>query len=410
MNSQKKHLNKKRKHIFIIQKNPSTNEKEEKFLSEPQKNSTKISISLVNEENDSQEIHNTNSNLEEYNKRENKPYSLIEISRLVQEFIMKQKNTTGNQVTEYVKNYLHPKKSDEAIQKNIQRRVYDAINVMSAVGLIKKNKQQIKVIEYNNNNNNNNYIHLNENIGENNNNINNGNEEKYIEKEIQLERLQKELIKKYFYIKFYEKINKLNQVKPGRVEEENIIFPFDLIKCDKRAPVKIKKNEDSTRYVLFSDSELLHYDEYDIVKYFVGPDILKKLNNIHNNDDASNNSNNKSNSKKSTSEESFIDINDNNKYISNDDMNDKRVNFGKNEYNENEIFNYLKNLKLFRDELNSINLHKCEEIFENKSNEKNQENNKEDDTLNDKAQLENNRIYKTYGEDFMKPEFNEFFL
>jgi len=393
MISQKRQLNKKRKHIFVIQKNENINKPEEKIVKSQNNISTKISISLLNEDNESKEIHNSNLDEEEDNTKENKKYSLIEISRLVKDFIQKKKNTTGNEVTEYVKNYLHPKKSNESIQKNIQRRVYDAINVMSAVGLIKKNKQQIKIIDKNSNSN---HISLDENVENDDNDKN-----QIIENKNNIEKLQKELIKKYFYIKFYEKINRLNKLKPGRSGEENIIFPFELIKCDKRAPVKIKKNEDSTRYIFFSDSELSHFDEYNVVKRFVGPDILKKLNNIHNNDNLSNKSINKSNSKKSTIEESLNENIDNKR-----NEEDKIYFFEKDDYNEDEIFNYIKNLKFFRDELSDIVNHKSEEIFENQINDNNksQENNKEDDTLNNKNQIENIRIYKAYNEEFMKPE------
>ena len=148
MNDQKKIIGRKRKKIFSIEKinnkrppkiqpNPKTN-----FSSFQQLFSTIPKISSLAFKN--------NSNLgESQNKlrEENHRHSLINISKQVFQYLNKIENTTGNDVTEHIKNELQSKKNDESNQKNIQRRVYDAINVMCAAGLITKNKQEIHFLK-----------------------------------------------------------------------------------------------------------------------------------------------------------------------------------------------------------------------------------------------------------------------
>lgn len=57
-------------------------------------------------------------------------------------------NTTGSEVTNYIRKILQSNNNVEFNQKNIQRRVYDSINVMCAAGLIKKeNNKEIKFLK-----------------------------------------------------------------------------------------------------------------------------------------------------------------------------------------------------------------------------------------------------------------------
>ena len=86
------------------------------------------------------------------NKNNHSKNSLIEISKLVLDYIKTKEKKTGNQITEYILKVLQPDNSDKLIKKNIQRRVYDAINVMNSLGLIKKNKQIINYVPFKNNN------------------------------------------------------------------------------------------------------------------------------------------------------------------------------------------------------------------------------------------------------------------
>ena len=165
MSDHKKHLGKKRQKIFSIEK---------VYLKGTQKNLSKQKINLSpighlfsTKEKISSPSFKFNSNIDESQEKsppENQRHSLISISKLVFDFLKQIENTTGNNVTEHIKNVLQPKKNDQSNQKNIQRRVYDAINVMCAVGLIKKNKQEIQFLKKFNNSKNNNIININNNI------------------------------------------------------------------------------------------------------------------------------------------------------------------------------------------------------------------------------------------------------
>ena len=150
-----------------------------------------------------------NENEEKTEKVKRPKYSLIEISKLVLDYIKKEKNKTGNEITEHILKAFKPEKN-EKIQKNIQRRVYDAINIMNAAGLIQKNKQQIKYIplkEKNKNENNfKNAIKLNFNE------INEEEvmkekkalEEEYLQKLNQLNMLRQVLLEKYIKLQNYQ--------------------------------------------------------------------------------------------------------------------------------------------------------------------------------------------------------------
>ena len=151
----------------------------------------------------------------------------------MQNYIKQEKHKTGNEITEYVLNYLKPG-SDEKIQKNIQRRVYDSINVMNAAGLIQKNKQQIKYIPRKSKNNDEkvkitnikktNILEINKekNIKE----INDKNQE-YYDKLKQLNSLQQILIKKYITLKIYENKSNLN----NNNSEDKKLIQNKFIQC-----------------------------------------------------------------------------------------------------------------------------------------------------------------------------------
>lgn len=70
------------------------------------------------------------------------PNSLISISREVYSYLREMVESKGSSVTEYILKQL--KKSQTNLSfKNIQRRVYDAINVMAAVGILHKEKNNL---------------------------------------------------------------------------------------------------------------------------------------------------------------------------------------------------------------------------------------------------------------------------
>ena len=151
MSEKKKYIGKKRHKIFSI-------ERSEEQTTPKKVSNIKINLSQINDFDPSNEITYQNPqkiclNLDESNDRissETQKHSLICISKLVFEYLKNIIYTTGNEVTEYIKNILQSKKNAQINQKNIQRRVYDAINVMCAVGLIKKNKQKIQFLQKNN--------------------------------------------------------------------------------------------------------------------------------------------------------------------------------------------------------------------------------------------------------------------
>ena len=355
MSEQKKYIGKKRPKIFTIEKN---------YPQQKPKNSSKRKINtytiqplIPSEEIPIQTSQKIYLNLDESNDKintETQKHSLIGISKLVFEYLKSNEYTTGNEVTEYIKNRLQSKKNDQLNQKNIQRRVYDAINVMCAVGLIQKNKQKIQFLLKTNQDN----------------KINKLNEEIN----------SKEKKKSYLTLKFYEKYTKLNKENKDRENEQNIEFPFDIIEYDNSSPIKITSKEDSTRYLLLSNSGFVHLTPYDIIKKLISHDISLKINENPNNIIDC-----KSNSKKSTNDNSLVEefnynINNNDgnnaeledkksevtpkkyklfsesyprfKYLNSKEQHSKKT---KEEKEDELIFDYLKNKKIFLDELESTN-------------------------------------------------------
>ena len=183
-----------------------------------------------------------NENEEKTEKVKRPKYSLIEISKLVLDYIKKEKNKTGNEITEHILKAFKPEKN-EKIQKNIQRRVYDAINIMNAAGLIQKNKQQIKYIplkEKNKNENNfKNAIKLNFNE------INveevmkekKALEEEYLQKLNQLNMLRQVLLEKYIKLQNYQNNININNKKEKNIknnyEKKNFVKGNKIIKYEK---------------------------------------------------------------------------------------------------------------------------------------------------------------------------------
>ena len=194
-----------------------------------------------------------NENEEKTEKVKRPKYSLIEISKLVLDYIKKEKNKTGNEITEHILKAFKPEKN-EKIQKNIQRRVYDAINIMNAAGLIQKNKQQIKYIplkEKNKNENNfKNAIKLNFNE------INEEEvmkekkalEEEYLQKLNQLNMLRQVLLEKYIKVQNYQ-----NNININNKKEKNIKNNYPKKNCVKGN--KIIKYEKENVRTTFEDNK-----------------------------------------------------------------------------------------------------------------------------------------------------------
>lgn len=91
---------------------------------------------LVLEDDEDEEVEVDSSNLKTNSN------SLISISKEVFNFLKTKKQIKSSSVTEYILKLL--KKTHFNLSfKNIQRRVYDAINVMCAIGILKKDKNNL---------------------------------------------------------------------------------------------------------------------------------------------------------------------------------------------------------------------------------------------------------------------------
>ena len=369
MSEKRKYLGKKRRKIFVIEKS-LISQGTPKNLSVENENLSPIENIITSEELPTIKSSKINLNLSKKNEKNNlkiQKHSLINISNLVYDFLKKTVHTTGNEVTTHIKNIIQSN-NNQPNQKNIQRRVYDAINVMCAVGLIKKNKQEIKFINYKNKNN---AIKSINNINEEKEEEKSDEtEEKINEKNNELQEKRNQLIKSYLTLKFYEKYNKLNKSNPLRMYENKLEFPFDLIIYDKTSDFHMQSKDDSSRYLLLSNSEFIHLNPYEIIKKLISYDIFLKLN-----ENLNNVSENKSNSKKSTKSNSLIEEAnsniDKNKLIS---ENYSQLNYtkkSKEEKDEDFIFEYLRNIKIFVDEIiNNFSIQR------KKENENNDETNK----------------------------------
>jgi hypothetical protein len=369
MSEKRKYLGKKRRKIFVIEKS-LISQGTPKNLSVENENLSPIENIITSEELPTIKSSKINLNLSKKNEKNNlkiQKHSLINISNLVYDFLKKTVHTTGNDVTTHIKNIIQSN-NNQPNQKNIQRRVYDAINVMCAVGLIKKNKQEIKFINYKNKNNSIKCINdINEEKEE---EKSDETQEKINEKNNELQEKRNQLIKSYLTLKFYEKYNKLNKTNPLRMYENKLEFPFDLIIYDKTSDFHMQSKDDSSRYLLLSNSEFLHLNPYEIIKKLISYDIFLKLN-----ENLNNVSENKSNSKKSTKSNSLIEEAnsniDKNKLIS---ENYSQLNYtkkSKEEKDEDFIFEYLRNIKIFVDEIiNNFSIQR------KKENENNDETNK----------------------------------
>lgn len=266
--------------------------------------------------------------------------SLIEISKLVLDYIKEKEQKTGNQITEFIINTLQPEKNEELFHKNIQRRIYDSINVMNSIGLIKKNKQNIKYIPIKEDNNEkyNKISNLNEKCFKMNNSEKNKDElnlkkAEYLEKLKELKLLRKVLIQKYLTLKYYEELSKSNNIN------HIVFFPNHLqITKDNNKLFSFIKNEDVEQKLSSLDNSTKN------IKKKISQEILAKLNeNIYKKQiNKVKNISNKLKKKKNKSD-IFNDMKDE-KFSKINNINDIKI-------NEDIVFNYLKKLKEFKNEL-----------------------------------------------------------
>ena len=276
-------LTKKKKSIFQIIK-----------IQKKQNLGNKIVISSDLNDNNQNNSFNESLSVLDIEKKDTTKNSLISISREVFKFIKHKRNTKGSDVTNHILEVLS-KKGSNLNYKNIQRRVYDAINVMCAIGLISKEKVNINFLgskECEDNclsTNNSSKVRSNDSIYP---EYYEQNESDKEIKDIQntINEQKNELIKLFTERYFYDKIVNLNQndfKKSGCIDK--LEFPFYIVTVDKKNELKVKQNDLNTKVVIYSKSDIKLYKPYDIIKILCENDFTKEnLENLKKNEKSEN--------------------------------------------------------------------------------------------------------------------------
>ena len=236
----------------------------------------KLKLNKISFENEI-EITNLNNNLEEESEindqKEITRNSLISISKEVYKFIKQKHYTKGSDVTNHILEVLSSKKA-KLNYKNIQRRVYDAINVMCAIGLINKEKGNITFISNDDkilNNENSNISNFNKE-----NNFENNQDIKINLIKNNIKEKQNELISNFCREYFYKKLFDMNQNQYKRSTTiDKLDFPFYIITLENGCNYKIKQNEDNSRVVIFSDKPYSIINPDNIIKKLIKKDFSK---------------------------------------------------------------------------------------------------------------------------------------
>jgi len=390
-------LTKKKKSIFQIIK-----------IQKKQKLDNKIVIS--NDFNDNNQNNSLNESLSVFDieKKDSTKNSLISISREVFKFIKIKRNTKGSDVTSHILDVLS-KKGSNLNYKNIQRRVYDAINVMCAIGLISKEKGNIiflgsKDCEDNClSTNNSSKVRSNDSI------FPEYFEQNESDKEIKdiqntINEQKNELIKLFIERYFYDKIVNLNQndfKKSGCIDK--LEFPFYIVTVDKKNELKIKQNDLNTKVVIYSKSDIKLYKPYDIIKILCENDFTKeKLENLKKNDKSEN---------KKLNEEIIQYIIDN-KLIDNYFHTNNKINENYNNLDYNNYYNFKNNYYyLKKNNFNKFfdqSIISSESVYNNNGLNENKEYRKgSDDLLNNLSFLGNS--YEFIGNNEEANNFSPFF-
>ena len=219
----------------------------------------------------------TNNNFENESDSENKNKeitrnSLISISKEVYKFIKQKHYTKGSDVTNHILNVLSSKKV-KLNYKNIQRRVYDAINVMCAIGLINKEKGNITFISNDEKNINNDKIN---NVNLNKENFDNNQDTNIDFIKSNIKEKQNELVTNFCREYFYKKLIEMNQNQFKRSTTiDKLEFPFYIITLENGCNYKIKQNDDNSRVVIFSDKPYTILNPDNIIKRLIKKDFSK---------------------------------------------------------------------------------------------------------------------------------------
>lgn len=315
----------KKKRVFLIEKDT------EKFEKKKRK-AKKVSIFLSPKKKGVNQKSELNSDLDDINKvtineSQLSPYprnGLIAISSEVLKFMKENQRAKASEVTDHIISDLHLNGIGKINFKNIQRRVYDAINVMCALDIIKKDKREQKELKFvsshykeeetlsnsNDDKVNKSSLSTKTNI---NNNESNKSDHEIQQKMIILREQQRKLSRLYIDTVFYKLLNKINTMNPSRSTEEKLGFPLDLIKIGQNESVRFLETENGERFIFSKNSN------FDIIrsKTIIKKLIMKYLNEQKQNNNCNNNNlqTNKETHKKEDEKEKITDKNDNTKNV-----------------------------------------------------------------------------------------------
>ncbi|MCQ2819476.1 MAG: E2F family transcription factor [archaeon] len=206
--------------------------------------------------------------------------SLIAISKEVYRYIEAEKQTQGSAVTNHILKILK-EKGNKLNYKNIQRRVYDAINVMCAIGIIKKSKGFISIVPDAPKLN---FLtkkdgHF---SGRSPYNTRFGNKCQYkSDDEVTIEHFEndikkhkEDLVKNSAKIFFYNKFLKMNKNDFNRCNtEDKLTFPFYLVLMEKDGHVSVKEVENSNKAIVLAESPFSILEPEKIMQYFIQKDF-----------------------------------------------------------------------------------------------------------------------------------------
>lgn len=199
--------------------------------------------------------------------------SLKAISREVYKYIINKKETKGGNVTNHILELLKSKGKSTLNYKNIQRRVYDAINVMAAFGIIKKDKGYIKISnkagissESDGSSSGNSYITSDTLVHQ-----PKSQDETHLEHlQNETQRKKKELMSKITNVFFYKKMLEQNKGSVIRCNSpDKLEFPFFIILLDKDSPYQIQEEEGANRALIYSQNPFHVIDPENISKLYI---------------------------------------------------------------------------------------------------------------------------------------------
>lgn len=172
------------------------------------------------------------------------PNSLISISHEVKKFIKAKSTTTSVEVTNHILNMLNSTTNIPITFKNIQRRVYDAINVMASIGLVHKENNSIT------------YLNANK--------ITNDKAKEQISNlESEIKAKQLTMISKLSEIQSQLNLVERNKNGFSSLTVNKLHLPFILIKDDVNHRLQIKQSNSKEKLIAFSQKpiEVTTFDE-----------------------------------------------------------------------------------------------------------------------------------------------------